>query len=163
MKRKQLARIDLSNPDKPSLIFNAGNKAFLSDIKEFKDGTKVYVIIEKYHAQRSLSQNSLLHVWLGIIAEEMGVDDIEEPKYYLKEKFLKVPLTDKNGNEIADENGEVMMVVKDTSALNKLEFGEFMDKVNRWSLEFLNCSLPAPNEQQSLPINDYPQLNRENI
>lgn len=160
MKRKQLARIDLSNPDKPSLIFNAGSKAFKDDIKDFKDGTKVYVIIEKYHAQRSLSQNSLLHVWLGIIAEEMGVDDIEEPKYYLKEKFLKVPLTDKNGNEIADENGEVMMVVKDTSALNKLEFGEFMDKVNRWSLEFLNCSLPAPNEQQELAINNYPTIER---
>lgn len=163
MKRKQLARIDLSNPDKPTFIFNAGNKAFLADMRDFKDGTKVYVIIEKYHAQRSLSQNSLLHVWLGIIAEEMGVDDIEEPKYYLKEKFLKVPLTDKNGNEIADENGEVIRVVKDTSSLNKLEFGEFMDKVSRWALEFLNCTLPQPEQQQELPISYYPALNRENI
>lgn len=157
MKRKQLARIDLSNPDKPKIIFNSV-KAFNSDLKDFKDGQKIWIIVEKYHAQRSLSQNSLLHVWLGIIAEEMGVDDIEEPKYYLKEKFLKVPLTDKNGNEIADENGEVMMVVKDTSALNKLEFGEFMDKVNRWALEFLNCSLPQPEQQQELPINNYPTI-----
>lgn len=161
MKRKQLARIDLSNPDKPTIKFNS-KSSFLSDLKDFKDGQKVWVIIEKYHAQRSLSQNSLLHVWLGIIAEEMGVDDIEEPKYYLKEKFLKVPLTDKNGNEIADENGEVMMVVKDTSALNKLEFGTFMDKVNRWALEFLNCSLPLPEEQLTIQT-DYPQINRENI
>lgn len=158
MKRKQLARIDLSNPDKPSIKFNS-KSAFLSDLKDFKHEQRVWVIIEKYHAQRSLSQNSLLHLWLGIIAEEMGVDDIEEPKYFLKEKFLKVPLTDKNGNELADENGEIIMVVKDTSALNKLEFGEFMDKVYRWSLDFLNCSLPLPEQQQELPINNYPTIN----
>lgn len=151
MKRKQLARIDLSNPDKPTLKFNS-KSAFLSDLKDFKHEQRVYVEIRTYSPQRSLSQNSYLHVIFGIIAEEIGIE-LEEAKWLLKEKFLRVPLTDKHGNEI-HENGDIQFKVRDTSDLNKVEMIEFIDKIYRWSLEFLNVTLPAPNEQQALPIND---------
>jgi len=160
LKRKQLARIDLSNPDKPTLKFNS-KSAFLSDLKDFKHDIRVWVIIEKYHAQRSLSQNNLQHMWYTIIADEIGIE-MEEAKDLIKKKFLTVVLIDKHGNEIHDENGEIQFKVRDTSDLNKLETVEYMDKIYRWSIDFLNCTLPLPEQQQEIPI-DYPTINRENI
>ena len=59
MKRKQLAKIDLSNPDKPTLKLSS-NKSFLSDLKDFKHEEGVWVQIESYSPKRSLNQNSLL-------------------------------------------------------------------------------------------------------
>jgi len=59
---------------------------------------------------------------------------------------------DKHGNEI-HENGDIQFKVRDTSDLSKVEMMNFVDQIYRWSLEFLNVTLPAPNEQQSLPIN----------
>ena len=148
MKRKQLAKIYLSNPDKPTLKLSS-NKSFLSDLKDFKHEERVWVQIESYSPKRSLNQNSLLHLWIGIMAEEIGVE-ADEMKYLLKEKFLKMPLLDKHGNEVADEEGELQFKVIDTSKLSKMEMSEFMDKIHVWSLSFLNCALPLPEEQQEL-------------
>lgn len=155
MKRKQLARIDLSNPDKPKIIFNSV-KAFNSDLMDFKNGSKVWVEVRTYSPQRSLSQNSYLHVIFGIIAEEIGIE-LEEAKWLLKEKFLRVPLTDKHGNEV-HENGEIQFRVRDTSELSKVDMMNFVDQIYRWSLEFLSVDLPKPLEQQELPINNYPTI-----
>lgn len=157
MKRKQLARIDLSNPDKPTIKFNS-KTSFLSDLKDFKHEQKIWVEIRSYSPQRSLNQNSLFHVWNGILAEEIGVEP-DDMKYLLKEKFLKMPLTDKHGNEIADEAGELQFKVRDTSSLSKVEMMEFMDKIHVWALSFLQCALPLPEEQLTIQT-DYPQINR---
>jgi len=155
MKRKQLARIDLSNPDKPKIIFNS-TKAFKEDLTAFKDGAKIWVEVRTYSPQRSLSQNSYLHVIFGIIADEIGIE-LEEAKWLLKEKFLRVPLTDKHGNEV-HEKGDIQFRVKDTSELSKTDMISFIDQIYRWSLEFLNVDLPKPLEQQELPINNYPTI-----
>lgn len=100
-------------------------------------------------------------MWYTIIADEIGIE-MEEAKDLIKKKFLTVVLIDKHGNEIHDENGEIQFKVRDTSDLNKLETVEYMDKIYRWSIDFLNCTLPLPEQQQEIPI-DYPTINRENI
>lgn len=85
------------------------------------------------------------------MAEEIGVE-ADEMKYLLKEKFLKMPLLDKHGNEVADEEGELQFKVIDTSKLSKMEMSEFMDKIHVWSLSFLNCALPLPETQLTINI-----------
>lgn len=148
MKRRQLARVDLSDPSKPKLVYDV--KAFRNDMKEFKHDSRVWIQIESYSPKRSLEQNSLLHIWLTILAEEIGIE-LEEMKHLLKEKFLREPLKDKHGNEICDENGELQFKIRDTSSLSKSEMSTFMDKVFQWSSSFLNVHLPQPLEQ--VPLN----------
>lgn len=148
MKRRQIARVDLSNPEKPKLVYDV--KAFRSDIKDFKHDARVWIQIESYSPKRSLEQNSLLHIWLTILAEEIGIE-IEDIKHLLKEKFLREPLKDKHGNEVADEQGELQFKIRDTSSLSKAEMSSFMDKVFMWSQSFLNVHLPQPLEQ--MPLN----------
>jgi hypothetical protein len=148
MKRKQLARIDLSDPSKPKVTFNS-LEAFRSDLRDFKHDDRVWVMIDSYSPKRSLNQNNLAHVWYTMIAEEIGIE-MEEAKELIKKKFLTVALTDKHGNEISDENGEVQFKVRDTRELTKAETVEYMDKIWRWALSFLNMTLPTPDEQVEL-------------
>lgn len=147
MKRKQIARIDLSDPNSPKLKYDA--KLMKEDLKAFKHDTRVHIIIESYSPKRSLEQNSLLHIWMTILAEEVGIE-IEEMKQLLKDKFLREPLKDKHGNDVPDENGELQFKVRDTSSLTKLEMSDFMDKIFRWGISFLGVTLPSPNEQLAL-------------
>lgn len=161
MKRKQLARIDLSNPDKPKIIFNSV-KAFNSDLMDFKHNQRIWVQVETYSKTRSLEQNKVLHWYINEISEETGQDP-EDIKDVLKNKFLKVALLDKNGEVMADNNGEVLERVRNTSELNTLEFNEFTEKIRLFAQEFLNLYLPLPNEEVEFKFNDYPTLNRENI
>lgn len=144
MKRKQIGRIDKSDPSKPKLVYDA--KLMREDLKAFKEGQRVIILIESYSPKRSLQQNSMLHIWLTILAEEVGIE-LDEMKQLLKDKFLREPLKDKHGNDVPDENGGLQFKVRDTSSLSKSEMSEFMDKVFRWSISFLNVTLPSPNEQ----------------
>ena len=148
MKRKQLARIDLSNPDKPKIIFNSV-RAFNADLKDFKNNQRIWVQVETYRKTRSLEQNKVLHWYINEISEETG-QDANDIKDVLKKKFLTVALLDKDGEIIADNNGEVLERVKNTSELNTVEFNEFTEKIRLFAQEFLNIYLPLPNEEVEL-------------
>ena len=84
MKRKQLARIDLSG-EKPMLKFMNGTKAFLDDLRDFRDEERVWVEVSTYRRSRTLDQNALFHVYLSEIANETG-QDLETVK---STKYLK--------------------------------------------------------------------------
>lgn len=150
MKRKQLARIDLSNPDKPTFIFNAGNKAFLSDIRDFKDGSKVWVIIEKYHAQRSLSQNSFFHVICNEISQETGQEH-EVVKSTLKMMFARKQMENSDGEPLWNkETGEPIEYIQDTSEMNKMEMMDLINKSIDFALEYFGILIENINEQVEL-------------
>jgi hypothetical protein len=149
MQKRNLAIVNLSDPNKPKLDF-LSKKNFLNDIKDFKDKDRVWIVIEKYYTKRSLKQNNLLHLYLSEIAKETGMQ-LEQIKDALKKKFLTVALTTKDGEIIADkESGEVLERVRGTSELTVVEFMEFTDNVRLWSAEFLGLILPLPEEQVEL-------------
>jgi hypothetical protein len=152
MQKRNLAIVNLSDPNKPKLDF-LSKKNFLNDIKDFKDKDRVWIVIEKYYTKRSLKQNNLLHLYLSEIAKETGMQ-LEQIKDALKKKFLTVALTTKDGEIIADkESGEVLERVRGTSELTVVEFMEFTDNVRVWSAEFLGLILPLPEEQVELKLN----------
>ena len=149
MQKRNLAIVNLTDPNKPKLDF-LSKKNFLNDLKDFKDKDRVWIVIEKYYAKRSVKQNNLLHVYLTEIAKETGMQ-MEQIKEALKKKFLTVPLTTKDGEIIADKSsGEVLERVRGTSELTVVEFMEFTDNVRVWSAEFLGLILPLPEEQVEL-------------
>jgi hypothetical protein len=154
MQKKNLAIINLSDPNSPKLNF-LSKKSFTEDLKDFKDKDRVWIVVEKYYSKRSLKQNNLLHLYLSEIAKETGAQ-LEQIKDALKKKFLSVPLTTKDGEIMADKSsGEVLERVKGTSELTVVEFMEFTDNVRLWAMEFLGMYLPLPEEQVELNFRDH--------
>jgi hypothetical protein len=153
MQKRNLAIVNLTDPNKPKLDF-LSKKNFLNDLKDFKDKDRVWIVIEKYYTKRSLKQNNLLHLYLSEIAKETGMQ-LEQIKDALKKKFLTVELTTKDGEIIADkESGEVLERVRGTSELTVVEFMEFTDNVRIFAMEFLGIYLPLPDEQTELKLNN---------
>ena len=154
MQKRNLAIINLSDPEKPKLDF-LSKKSFLDDLKDFTHKDRVWIVVEKYYTKRSLKQNNLLHLYLSEIAKETGMQ-LEQIKEALKNKFLTVPLTTKEGEIMADKSsGEVLERVKGTSELTVVEFIEFTENVRLWSAEFLGIYLPLPEEQVELNFRNH--------
>lgn len=155
MKRKNLALINNSDPKSPKLDFLSVN-AFKSDLRDFKHGKKVWVIIEDYSPKRSLEQNALFHLWCDEISQESG-QDLDDVKSTLKTMFAQYPLLDAHGEEqFNPSTGEKLMFVKDTSAMSKAEMSDLMEKTQLFALEFWQMELKSENEQSELKFkNNY--------
>lgn len=117
---------------------------FLAFLSDFGAGTKLRLEISNYFPQRSLKQNSLLHFYAELLADECGMQT-DDFKMMMKMKFLTKAATDRNGEYIMDrETGEVMTYIPSTADLDTKEFGEFIDNIRVFGQEHLNYSLPEP-------------------
>lgn len=151
MKRKQLARIDLSDPEKPKLVYDA--RSMKEDIKAFKEGERVWVTIERYYRKRTVEQNRVLHWYFNEISDETGMS-MEEVKEFFAHKFLTTEVVDGNGEIRCDpETGEVMTRIRSTTELNTVEANEYSEKIRLFSNDFFNLQLPLPNENTELKFN----------
>ena len=103
--------------------------------------------VERKRSKRSLSQNAYYYAGvLPIIQEgfkELGYKmNKEETHEFLKNKFLSVPLEDKDNVFIGNK-------VRSTTSLNKSEFADYIADIAQWAAEILNCVVPPPLEQQT--------------
>ncbi len=108
-----------------------------------KDG--VYKVTIKHANKRSLQQN---RYYFGVVVNMVqdGLTDLghdisqEEVHEWLKSKF--------NYTEIVNEStGEYERIPRSTTALSKLDFCEYIEKIQRFASEFLNIVIPNPGEQ----------------
>jgi hypothetical protein len=158
MKRKQLARIDLSNPDKPTIRFNNGNKAFLEDLRAFKDQSKCWILIESYSPLRSLEQNSFFHVICKEISDDTG-QDFDKVKSTLKMLYARKQMEDDNGEPLWNkETGEPLEYIQDTSDMNKMEMADLITKSIMFAQEYFGIVIENINEQGALKFTDYPTI-----
>jgi len=112
-------------------------KLLLNNIKNFndflasqKDG--VYEIrIKKWRKKRSLQQNNLYWLWIGIIAKDTGYDGDE-----LHTTFRGMFLTDES---------KKLPLIRSTTALTTMEFGQYLGKIER-KMADMGISLPHPEE-----------------
>lgn len=110
---------------------------------ELTDGS--YSVEIKKANFRSLPQNS--YYW-GVVVElvyeslkSAGFDAVrskDDAHEILKALFLKVK---------DEKNGIVIERIKSTTELNKQEFGEYIDAITVWAFDYLNVTIPAPNQQ----------------
>ena len=105
-------------------------KEFNQFVEQLKESS-IEIRIRKYRAKRSLHQNALYWVWLQIIAQDLGYDTEE-----LHNSFRAMYLTDRS---------KKIPLVRSTTVLNKLEFGQYLDKIERQAGE-LGITLPQPEE-----------------
>lgn len=123
------------------------NRERLTDWCMQNRGKQVKIKFERKSAKRSLPQNSYYH---GVVVESVreGFYDIG---YYMNHdqthEFLKRNF---NPVEIPNKDGVAITVPGSTTELNKVEFGEFIERIAQWAAEYLGVVIPAPTKQ------DYP-------
>jgi len=99
-------------------------------LKSLKKG-KVQIEIKKVRAIRSLQQNALYWMWLSIISNDTGFTPDE-----LHTTFRSMFLTD---------HSQRLPVVRSTTVLNKIQFGLYLDKIEREAGK-MGIILPVPDQ-----------------
>lgn len=115
---------DFSNPSDTEKAYD-----YLMDLVDKGAKTK----ITRIKTKRTVSQNSYIHVCLGLICAETGYS-MQEAKTVLKREH---GLTYK-------KNGNVFL--KSTADLNTGEMTAFIDWIRNFSLDQLGAYIPTPDE-----------------
>lgn len=130
-------------------VIDAG--MFKEFLRDFGAGAKLKLTIEHYHYKRSNKQNSVLHWYCQDLSEECGMQ-VDDFKMMMKMKFLKRVALNKDGEEMADENGELLTYIPSTAILDKAEMGIFIEQIRLFGIEMLGYVLPEPDENYKLKL-----------
>jgi hypothetical protein len=115
-------------------------KAVIARLARMKDCEGV-ITFEPRKAARSVLQNR--YYWgvvVDLLSDHTGFSP-EELHEILKAKFLPKKLA------VCDGNGEVQgefVIGGSTAKLNKLEFGEYVERIRQWAAESLDVVIPDP-------------------
>jgi len=104
----------------------------------------------KYTNPRSLSQNALLHVWFGTMAEHFSkkVDtNAEQMKALMKYKFLGT-------EDVVVGKTIIEGQLRQTSRLTKGEMTQFMDQIHEWAADH-GVNLPIPQDSEYMKLREY--------
>lgn len=121
-------------------------RQFKHHLSDFGKGTKLTVTLENYVRKKTDPQMRYIHVIFQEIEKHTGMDR-EDLKIVLKDRYgIKEIMSDREGNELCDDNGELMYVTKSLRDYTKAEMTEFIDRVIRWAREFIDLVLPDPED-----------------
>ncbi len=102
-----------------------------------KGDTAIIEITDERNLTRSLAQNRLYWAWLKILSDHTGYSNLDELRLLLQERFLGYEFD--FHNQRGDKH---IQQVKGTSKLKVTEFREFLQKVEEFSINELDCRLP---------------------
>ena len=107
---------------------------------------QVIVEVKERKHQRSLSQNSYLHVCLAYFASEFGYD-LETVKYDI---FKRTVNSEIFARERENRNGLRVTYMRSTRDLDTGEMTTAIDRFRNWSASEAGLYIPEPNEQEAL-------------
>lgn len=124
----------------------ANKKAIRDLFAQLKDGIYLVEISDKN--KRSNPQNA--YYWAAVVPlVQQGIKDMgtevtkEETHEFLKSKF--------NFLEIVNtETGQCERIPRSTTALSKIEFSDYVQKIQQFAAEFLNVIIPDPGQAMEL-------------
>ncbi len=122
------------------------NRVSLEEWARQNAGRNILVKFERRGAKRSLPQNRYYH---GVVVQMvmLGLREIgyslshDETHFFLKAKFNMV--------QVPNKDGVVMELPGTTTELNKIEFGEYIERIAQWAAEYLSVEIPPPNKDLS--------------
>ena len=91
---------------------------------------------KKRSDKRTLDQNNLFHLWVSVIADDLGYTDKEACKRDIKRIILG------QKEDVNRLTGEVIQVDYRTSEMTVSELASFMDKMKAWAQTDLGIYLP---------------------
>jgi len=106
-------------------------KFFRRSLEDWDYSRPIAWKLEPYSATRSLSQNSLFHMWCGEMADHFSSKiDItpDKVKLLMKNEFLGT-------EDIMVGSTEIKHQLRSTSSLTKGEMHQFMEQVFHWGLD----------------------------
>ena len=109
----------------------------IDKIKALDLSKEMVFTLAPYKAKRSLSQNSLYWMWVGIMAKDIG-ESSNDFHALMAHKFL--------APEVKEVMGERVEIVKSTTKLNVHEFTEYLNQIEMFSSGFLGIVLPRPED-----------------
>ena len=118
--------------------FRPYDEAMFLDAVKSLEGKSVEVEIRTGKSTRSTRMNK--YYWgvvIKYIASETGYTD-EETHEYLKTKFL--------GYKVVTIAGERHPILNSSATLSTDDFQNYLAEIVRWAGEFLNLTIPQPNE-----------------
>lgn len=129
-----------------SIILNTEEKRqrLLEYLRQAPLSRPLLIKLAWYKPNRTLAQNALLHLWLGVIVKHWNMTtgelfSQEAFKEFLKKQFL--------GTEIIElPCGQVMERTIRTRDLNTKKFTEFLEAVEIWAATEIELMLPRPDE-----------------
>lgn len=148
MRKRCLGKINLTDPENPKIDLINRN-GFLNEIKDFRDGARIWMVVETYYKQRTPKQNGLMHAYMQEIADQSKMS-LETVKRALKAQFLTVSVLDEDDNPVVNPaTGEPLTEVRETSDLNTVECMEFCENIRLFAMDF-GIFLKEPGEQEEL-------------
>lgn len=139
--------VELYGSISESGVLTISNRDRLTDWCKQNRGKQVKIKFERKSAKRSLPQNDYYHAVVVETVRE-GFYDIgyhmnhDQTHEFIKRNFNPV--------EIPNKDGVLIEMPGSTTELNKVEFGEFIERIAQWAAEYLGVAIPAPTKQ------DYP-------
>jgi len=128
--------IDRSRSKVWPIVYDSDLVKFHAWFDKFKEGTHVFITIEKItkNKMRSVEQNS--YYWgvvIKILAEEIGYSK-DEMHDALKRKFLTY------------ENVRGLPVTLSTTQLKTIEFEAYLEQIRRWASMDMGIIIPDPDK-----------------
>lgn len=123
------------------------NRNLLDDFCKRFPGKRWLIKLVRRSAKRSLPQNRyywgvvvhLIRMGLLNLGHDLNKDEVHG---FLKQKF--------NSVQVVNRDGWAEDIPGSTATLNKIQFGEYIEKIARWASEYLGVTIPAPNEKLTL-------------
>lgn len=97
---------------------------------------RVAELTEKTGRKRTSDQNALFHLWVSVIADELGYTDKERCKRDVKRTLLG------QREDVNRLTGEVIQADYKTSEMTTQELSALMDKMKAWAQTDLGIYLP---------------------
>lgn len=113
-----------------------------------KDGR--YILEINDYNRRSSPQNR--YYWGLVIPliqkgiKDLGTDLTKEETH----EFLKARFNIANTDIVNEQTGETINIPLSTTRLNKEQFGEYIERIQRFGAEFLGIEIPDPGQQLSI-------------
>ncbi len=105
-------------------------------------GQEIVINVKKWFEKRSQKQNR--YYWgvvVAAVADFIGEDDHDAIHDLLKRKF--------NGRIIVGSNGEEELIGLSTTKMNRKEFTDYIDRIQRWAVTFCGgLYIRNPNEDE---------------
>lgn len=131
------------------MIFNLNNPYDVEKYDEYVAKLRAQcavVEVKKRHPNRSLAQNSYLHVILGYFASLYGCS----MEYVKSEYFKKICNPDLLTTKRKTKIGEEITDLRSTSELDTAQMTFAIERFRNWSASVAGIYLPSPNEGEAL-------------